>query len=359
MALMRMSVSARVFSLLLFGLPLSVPAVAQPVDSPVVDPVVAAAPSRDRVRLNQRVFDRVWSEVRRGYYDPTLHGVDWNAARATFRPQALAASDRGRDVVAADFCVPMLALAAKKYALRQQDASTGGVPRGMAADSMLLPLPAERFAGDTVSFGLRNVADLHMFPNELTAIRVSGKVIADWLEMSAGVFLQLDPDVSESQPLMSRTIPAYSFDVIYGLEYRIDPTSPARFGADGTLLDPTAHRVRDLRWNGAPLDPDQMFIVAVNSYRAGGGGDFPGLCGAQTIYDAHHRVRDCIVHYLRHPVPSLWPDDAPWALAPLDGIKVSFETGPGARAHLGELAAFSPVDRGLTDQGFLRLELTL
>lgn len=90
---MRLSVSARLFSLLLLGLPLSVPAVAQPVASPAVDPVAAAAPSRDRARLNQRVFDRVWSEVRRGYYDPTLHGVDWTAARATFRPQALAASD--------------------------------------------------------------------------------------------------------------------------------------------------------------------------------------------------------------------------------------------------------------------------
>ena len=93
MVVMRLSVSARLFSLLMLGLPLSVPAVAQPVDAPAVDPVVAAAPSRDRARLNQRVFDRVWSEVRRGYYDPTLHGVDWNAARATFRPQALAASD--------------------------------------------------------------------------------------------------------------------------------------------------------------------------------------------------------------------------------------------------------------------------
>lgn len=93
MVVMRLSVSARLFSLMLLGLPLSVPAVAQPVDAPAVDPVAATAPSRDRARLNQRVFDRVWSEVRRGYYDPTLHGVDWNAARATFRPQALAASD--------------------------------------------------------------------------------------------------------------------------------------------------------------------------------------------------------------------------------------------------------------------------
>lgn len=43
--------------------------------------------------MNQRVFDRVWTEVRREYYDPGLHGVDWNAARRTWRPQALAAAD--------------------------------------------------------------------------------------------------------------------------------------------------------------------------------------------------------------------------------------------------------------------------
>lgn len=43
--------------------------------------------------MNQRVFDRVWNEVRRDYYDPRLHGVDWRAARAAYRPLALAAPD--------------------------------------------------------------------------------------------------------------------------------------------------------------------------------------------------------------------------------------------------------------------------
>ena len=50
-------------------------------------------PSRDRMRMNQRVFDRVWSEVRGQYYDPGLHGVDWSAARRTYRPRAVAALD--------------------------------------------------------------------------------------------------------------------------------------------------------------------------------------------------------------------------------------------------------------------------
>lgn len=59
----------------------------------LASPVWAEPVSPDRMRLNQRVFDRVWNEVRRGYYDPGLHGVDWEAARARYRPQAVAAAD--------------------------------------------------------------------------------------------------------------------------------------------------------------------------------------------------------------------------------------------------------------------------
>jgi len=43
--------------------------------------------------MNARVFDAVWDTVRRSYYDPDLHGVDWRAARETYRPSALAAPD--------------------------------------------------------------------------------------------------------------------------------------------------------------------------------------------------------------------------------------------------------------------------
>lgn len=61
--------------------------------APRATEAAAAAPGRERVRMNQRVFDHVWNEVRREYYDPDLHGVDWNAARQTWRPVALAAPD--------------------------------------------------------------------------------------------------------------------------------------------------------------------------------------------------------------------------------------------------------------------------
>ncbi len=69
--------------------------------------------------------------------------------------QALALHRRGRQVIAADFCLPMLALARRKYRRAGQ-----GSPWGLAGDALGLPFPAESFAGVTVSFGLRNVADL-------------------------------------------------------------------------------------------------------------------------------------------------------------------------------------------------------
>lgn len=60
--------------------------------SPAAAPA-RVGPDRDRIRMNQRVFDKVWTEVRTQYYDPHLHGVDWDAARRTYRGRALAAGD--------------------------------------------------------------------------------------------------------------------------------------------------------------------------------------------------------------------------------------------------------------------------
>ncbi len=69
------------------------PAFARAPEAPAAAVLDAAPPDRERARMNRRVFDRVWNDVRGHYYDPNLHGVDWNAARRAFRPRALAAPD--------------------------------------------------------------------------------------------------------------------------------------------------------------------------------------------------------------------------------------------------------------------------
>ena len=88
--------------------------------------IARTPPSPERARLNARVFDRVWNEVRRGYYDPRLHGVDWEAARARFRPQALAAEDERDLYQSINAMLDLLddghAAASPPAAVRRQDA---------------------------------------------------------------------------------------------------------------------------------------------------------------------------------------------------------------------------------------------
>ncbi|HXU45950.1 MAG TPA: ubiquinone/menaquinone biosynthesis methyltransferase [Thermoanaerobaculia bacterium] len=85
--------------------------------------------------------------------------------------QALAVSKRGGRVTAGDFCVPMLALARKKARGR-------GAPRWLASDALALPFPDRRFGAATVSFGLRNVADLDRALQEIRRVLAPGGRLA-------------------------------------------------------------------------------------------------------------------------------------------------------------------------------------
>ena len=89
--------------------------------------------------------------------------------------QAAAIARRGPAVAAADFCLPMLALARPKFTRLDGPAPR---PRLLAADALALPFPPASFDGATVAFGLRNVADLDRGLGELArALRPGGRLV--------------------------------------------------------------------------------------------------------------------------------------------------------------------------------------
>ena len=74
----------------------------------------------------------------------------------------------GRAVIASDFCIPMLDLAEAKF----RDLSKP--PVRIAGDALLLPFESEAFAAVTVSFGLRNFADLDTGLAEIRRVLAPG-----------------------------------------------------------------------------------------------------------------------------------------------------------------------------------------
>lgn len=211
---------------------------------------------------------------------------------------------------------------------------------------------------------LRHVADLYMYPNELRCLVVDGATLRDWLEMSAGYFRHAttDPQKQTGAPLLGDPLRAgHNFDSIFGIQYRIDLTAPARFGADGALVDENAQRIHDLQFQGAPVRDDMRFVVAVNSYRADGGGNFLMLKEATPIELPPMAVRDALQAYIQGQLPQdpLGDLPYPWRFAEGLGISALALTGPGARAHLEELPTGVRVQDKLTPRGFLALELDL
>ena len=190
---------------------------------------------------------------------------------------------------------------------------------------------------------LKHIADLYIYPNTLRAVRVSGAEVREWLEMSAGLFNQIDPDSEAEQELIGTRFSSFNFDVIDGVSYHIDVTQPSRYTPDGELLNADSHRIVDLEFDGEAIDLEQVFIVATNNYRADGGGGFPGLDGNNVIISAPDTNRDVLADYI-FDLKTLDPSaDGNWSFAPINtDVVVTFSSSPRAA---GTLAADSPITK--------------
>jgi len=204
---------------------------------------------------------------------------------------------------------------------------------------------------------LRNLGDIYVFPNTLKVLRVSGADIRGWLERSAGIFAEIRP-TAEEQLLVDAAFPAFNFDVIHGLTYRIDVSKPRRFDLEGNVAAPGAARILDLAYEGRPVAPDMVFAVVSNNYRASGGGRFPGAVSANVILDAPDYSRDVIAQYLQQAGTVSPRPLGAWRFAPVPGAaNVVFESAPKAREFLSEVAGVSFVGEG--QNGFARFRVDL
>jgi len=184
----------------------------------------------------------------------------------------------------------------------------------------------------------RNAADLYLYPNTLVVLKVSGAEVKEWLECSAGQFNQIDPQRRDAQSLINWDFRTYNFDVIDGVNYQIDVTQPARYNNDCRLIHPDASRIKNLTWQGKPIDPHATFLVATNNYRAYGG-TFAGTGDSHIAFAAPDENRAVVAAYISAETKAhgeVRPQaDNNWRLAPVSSsapLDIRFETAPGDKA---------------------------
>ncbi|HGK4673726.1 TPA: bifunctional 2',3'-cyclic-nucleotide 2'-phosphodiesterase/3'-nucleotidase [Kluyvera georgiana] len=214
----------------------------------------------------------------------------------------------------------------------------------------------------------RNAADLYLYPNTLVVVKASGKEVKEWLECSAGQFNQIDPHSSKPQSLINwdgfRT---YNFDVIDGVNYQVDVTQPARYDGECQSINPQSERIKHLTFNGKPIDPNAMFLVATNNYRAYGG-KFAGTGDSHIAFASPDENRSVLAAWISaeskkagaiHPAA-----DNNWRLAPIHSdsqLDIRFETSPSekAAAFIKEKAQYPMKQVATDDIGFAIYQLDL
>lgn len=177
----------------------------------------------------------------------------------------------------------------------------------------------------------QHVADLYPYPNSLKVLKVTGAELHEWLERSAGQFVQIDPSGPDTQSVLANDHPSYNFDVLDGLDYEIDLTQPRRYDPQGVLVAPSARRVHNLRWQGQPVNDAQGFLLVTNSYRATGGGQFPGTGPDRIVLNTEDDLRDVVARYLQQLGTVRLPEESNWRLRPVPGVHLQLRSAAVAR----------------------------
>ncbi|MEU0006234.1 5'-nucleotidase C-terminal domain-containing protein [Streptomyces sp. NPDC006314] len=135
---------------------------------------------------------------------------------------------------------------------------------------------------------IRDLSSLYVYDNTLVAKVLTGAQVRAYLEYSAEYYVQTAADAAVDVEKLTNAggRPDYNYDYVSGLSYDID------------IAQPAGSRIRNLTFNGAALDDAQRFVLAVNNYRANGGGAFPHVASAKELWAESTEIRTRIAEWV-------------------------------------------------------------
>ncbi|MFF3451195.1 bifunctional metallophosphatase/5'-nucleotidase [Streptomyces sp. NPDC002667] len=174
------------------------------------------------------------------------------------------------------------------------EVQTEAVKAGLSAADAALPLisvaaPFSRTADIPAgSVTIKDIAGLYIYDNTLYGKKLTGAQLKDYLEYAAKYYHQVPAGTAVDTATLTNanSFWDYMYDTAAGVDYEIDIAA-----AEGS-------RIKNLTYKGAAVADDQVFVVAVNNYRANGGSGYPHIAAAETAFSAPDQVRDLMIAYV-------------------------------------------------------------
>ncbi|UXY21057.1 5'-nucleotidase C-terminal domain-containing protein [Streptomyces cynarae] len=168
------------------------------------------------------------------------------------------------------------------------------VASGLSSADAALPLisvaaPFSRTADIPAgSVTIKDIAGLYIYDNTLYGKKLTGAQLKDYLEYAAKYYHQVPSGTKVDTATLTNAdnFWDYMYDTAAGVDYEID------------IAQPEGSRIKNLSYKGAPVADDQVFVVAVNNYRANGGSGYPHIASAPIAYSSTNEIRQLMIDYV-------------------------------------------------------------
>ncbi|MFF3514940.1 bifunctional metallophosphatase/5'-nucleotidase [Streptomyces sp. NPDC002573] len=135
---------------------------------------------------------------------------------------------------------------------------------------------------------IKDIAGLYIYDNTLYGKKLTGAQLKDYLEYGAKYYHQVPAGTKVDTATLTNanSFWDYMYDTAAGVDYDID------------IAQPEGSRIKNLSYKGAPVADDQVFVVAVNNYRANGGSGYPHIAAAGIAYSSTNEIRQLMIDYV-------------------------------------------------------------
>ncbi|MGW3284007.1 bifunctional metallophosphatase/5'-nucleotidase [Streptomyces sp. NPDC001002] len=174
------------------------------------------------------------------------------------------------------------------------EVQTQTVKAGLSTADAALPLisvaaPFSRTADIPAgNVTIKDIAGLYIYDNTLYGKKLTGAQLKDYLEYAAKYYHQVPAGTKVDTATLTNanSFWDYMYDTAAGVSYDIDIAQ-----AEGS-------RIKNLAYNGTAVTDDQVFVVAVNNYRANGGSGYPHIAAADIAYSSTNEIRQLMIDYV-------------------------------------------------------------